>query len=65
MPDHNIPPKIAHYEPIPNIIDPTKNEQFLQDIEQQKIQNMLKQNTQVGFGITQITSADENIPFEI
>ena len=46
-----LPPKIARHEPIPNIINPTKNEQFLQDIEQQEIRNMLKQNTQVGFGI--------------
>ena len=29
------------------------------------MQNMLEQNTQVGFGITQITPADENIPYEI
>ena len=56
---------MACHEPIPNISDPTENEQFLQDIEQQEIQNMLEQNTQVGFGIMQITPADENIPFQI
>ena len=65
VPDHNIPPKIARHEPIPNIIDPTENEQFLQDIEQQEMQNMLDRNTQVGFGITQITPADESIIHEI
>ena len=60
-----LPLKIARHEPIPNIIDPTENEQFLQDIEQQEMQNVLEQNTQVGFGIMQITPADENIPHEI
>ena len=40
-----LPPKIARHKPVPNIIDPTENEQFLQDIEQQEIQNMLEQNT--------------------
>ena len=64
IPVTQIPPsKIARHEPIQNIID--QNEQFLQDIEQQEIQNMLEQNTQVGFGITQITPADENIHQEL
>ena len=53
------------HEPIPNIIDPTENEQFLQDIEHQEMQDMLERNTQVGFGITQITPADENVPQEL
>ena len=65
VPDRYIPPKIARHEPIPNIIDPTENEQFLRDIEQLEMQNMLERNTQVGFGITQITPANENIPQEL
>ena len=60
-----LPPKIACHEPIPNNIDPTKNEQFLQDIGQQEIQNMLEQDTQVRFGITQITPTNENILQEL
>ena len=37
---HNIPPKTARHEPIPNIIDPTENDQFLQDIQQQELTDM-------------------------
>ena len=58
-----LPPEIAHHEPIPNIIDPTKNEQLLQDIEHQELSDML--SSQVGFGVTQITPADESIPKEL
>ena len=65
VPDHNIPPKTARHDPIPNIIDPTENEQFLRGIEQLEMQNMLEHNTQVGFGNTQITPAYENIPQEL
>ena len=64
-PDHNIPHKIAHCESIPNIIDPLTNDNLLQDIEQQEIQTMFERNTQVGFGIMQITPADENIPHDL
>ena len=64
-PDHNIPPKIARHEPIPNIIEPTENDEFLSDIHQQKMQDMFEPNTQVGFGITRITPADENVPQEL
>ena len=46
------PPKIARHEPIPNIINPTENEQFLQDIEHQELTDML--NTQVGLGLSQM-----------
>ena len=53
-PDHNIPPKIAHNEPIPNIIKPTENQQFLSDIEQEELTDML--NTQVGLGLSQMPS---------
>ena len=60
-----LPPKIARHEPIPNIIDPTENGQFLQDIKQQEIQAILERNSQVGFGITQITPSDESIPQEL
>ena len=60
-----LPPKIARHEPIPNIIKPTENDEFLSNIEQQEMQDMLERNTQVGFGITQITPADENIPQEL
>ena len=58
-----LPPEIARHEPSPNIIDPTENDQLLQHIEHQELSDIL--STQVGFGITQITPADENIPHEI
>ena len=52
--DHNIPPKIARHEPIPNIIEPAENEKFLSDIEQQEHTDIL--NTQAGLGLSQIPS---------
>ena len=52
--DHNIPPKIAHHEPIPNIMKPAENEKFLSDIEQQEHTDIL--NTQAGLGLSQIPS---------
>ena len=59
----NLPPKVAHHNPIFNIIDPPTNDLFYQDIEQQELTDML--STQVGFGDTQISPADENIPEEV
>ena len=58
-----LPPKIAHHEPIPNIIEPTKNDEFLSDIQQQEQTNMF--SSQFGYGVTQTTPADENIPQEL
>ena len=58
-----LPPKIARREPVLIIIEPTENNKFLSNIEEQELRDML--NTQVGFGVTQITPADENIPHEI
>ena len=60
--DHNIPPKIARHEPIPNIIEPTENEKFLSDIEQQEHTDIL--NTQAGLGWSQIppTTATSSPP---
>ena len=49
---HNIPPKITRPEPIPNIIEPTENDQLLKDIEQQELSDML--NTQDSLGLSQI-----------
>ena len=62
-PVYNVPPKIALLEPIANIIDPTENEQFLQDIQQKEMQDMF--SSQFGYGVTQMTPADENIPQEL
>ena len=59
----NLPPKITCREPILNIIEPTENDQFLRDIKEQELRDML--SSQVGFGVIQITPADENIPHEI
>ena len=64
-PDHNIPHKIARREPIPNIIDPLDNNHLLEQLEHEEIQTMLERNSQVGFGIMQITPTDESIPHEI
>ena len=49
---HNIPPKIAHREPFPNIIEPPANDNLLQDIENQEFKDIL--NTQAGLGMSQI-----------
>ena len=49
-PAHNIPPKIARQNT--NIIEPTENEQFLQDIKHQELTDML--NTQVGLSLSQM-----------
>ena len=49
-PVHNIPPKVARQST--NIIEPTENEQFLQDTEHQELTDML--NTQVGLGLSQM-----------
>ena len=59
----NLPPKIAHLDPMPNIIDPPTNDYLLQDIEQQEMSDML--STQAGFGVSQMTPADENILEEV
>ena len=48
----NLPHKIAHSEPIPNITELTENEQLLRDMEQQELSDML--NTQAGIGLSQI-----------
>ena len=61
----NLPPKIACHDPFPNIIDPPANDHLLEQLENEEIQSMLYQNTQVGFGITQMTSADATLPYEI
>ena len=56
-----LPLKIARHEPVPNIINPPANDHLLEQLEHEEIKSMLEQNTQVGFGITQMTSTDENI----
>ena len=61
----NLPPKIARHDPFPNIIEPPANDHLLEQLENHEIQTTLEQNSQVGFGITQMTSTDENIPHEI
>ena len=53
----NLPPKVARRNPIPNIIDPPTNDDLLEQLEQQKFKNML--STQVGFGVTEMTSHGE------
>ena len=61
---HNIPPKIALHEPIPNI-EPPANYHLLEQLEYEEIQSMLEQNNQVGFGVTQMNSTDATLPDEI
>ena len=61
----NLPPKIARHDPFPNIIEPPANDHLLEQLENHDVQTTLEQNSQVGFGITQMTSTDENIPHEI
>ena len=45
---HNLPPKVARN--YPNVIEPNENDQFLRDIEQQELTDML--STQAGFDVT-------------
>ena len=59
----NLPPKVARRNPIPNIIDPPTNDHLLEQIEQQEFKDML--SSQVGFGVTQLTPSNENIPEEV
>ena len=62
------PPKVARHEPIPNIIKPPANDHLLEQLEQlghQEIQSMFKQNTQRGFGVTQMSSTDAILPDEV
>ena len=59
------PLKIARHDPFPNIIDPPANDHLLEQIENEEIQTMFDQNSQVGFGITQMTAADTPLPDEI
>ena len=56
-----VPPKIARHGPIPNI-DPPANDHLLEQLEHEEIKSMLEQNTQVRFGVTQITPANKNTP---
>ena len=62
----NLPPKVARRETIPNIINPPANDHLLEQLEHEEIQSMLEQNTQRGFGVTQImTSTDAILPDEV
>ena len=61
----NLPPKVARRDPIPNIIDPPANDQPLEQLEQQEIKSMFDQNTQRGFGVTQMTPVDAILPDEV
>ena len=59
----NLPPKVAHLNPIPNIVGPTENDQFLCDIKHQEIKDML--SSQVGFRVTQMTPANATLCGEV
>ena len=54
----NLPPKVAHCEPIPNIINPVANDHLLEQLEHEEIQSMFDQNIQCGFGVTQMNPTD-------
>ena len=60
----NLPPKVACREPVPDIIEPPANDYLLEQLEHEEIQSMLEQNTQRGFGVTQMTSTDAILPDE-
>ena len=60
-----LPPKLACHDPIPNIIDPPTNDNLLEQLEQQEVQCILDQNTQHGFGVTQITLTDATSPNKV
>ena len=61
----NLPPKVVCREPIPNIIKPPANDHLLEQLEHEEIQSMLEQNTQGGFGVTEMTSTDAILPGEV
>ena len=61
----NLPPKISRHDPFLNIIEPPANDHLLEQLENHEIQTTLEQNSQVRFGITQMTSADTTLPDEI
>ena len=61
----NLPPKIAHHEPFPNIIEPPANDHLLEQLEHEEIQSMLEQNNQLSFGVTQMSSTDATLPDEV
>ena len=61
----NLPPKVARRDPIPNIINPPANDQLLEQLERQEIKSMFDQNTQRGFGVTQMTPTDAILPDEV
>ena len=61
----NLPPKVVHCEPIPNIIEPLANEHLRQQLEHEEIQSILEQNTQSGFSVTQMTFTDAILPNEV
>ena len=50
---------------IPNVIDPPTNDHLLEQLEQQEIQSILDENTQRGFGVTDITPPDTTLPNEV
>ena len=58
----DLPPKAACRDLIHNIIDSPANDHLLEQLEQQEISSMLDQNTQRGFGVTQMTLADAILP---
>ena len=61
----NHPPKVARLEPIPNIIEPPANDNVLEQLEHERLESMFEQNTQRGFGVTQMSSTDTTLPDEV
>ena len=59
------PPKVARLEPIPNIIKPPANDNLLEQLEHERFESMFEQNTQRGFGVTQMSSTDTTLPDEV
>ena len=59
------PPKVAPREPIPNIIEPPANDNLLEQLEHEEFESMFEQNTQRGFGVTQMSSTDTILPDEV
>ena len=59
------PPKVACCEPVPNIIEPLANDNLLEQLEPEEFESMLEQNTQCGFGVTQMSSTGTILPNEV
>ena len=56
---------MARREPIIDINEPPANDHLFEQLEHEEFESMLEQNTQRGFGVTQMSSTDAILPDEV